>query len=118
MSATFNWVVASMSAHPQAEGETDVVFQVAWQCYGEQVSGGETFNQMASGTTPVTYQQGSPFTPYDQLTQDQVLGWVWTSGVNKAVIEADVQQLIDLQINPPVVMPPLPWTPQAAPIEA
>jgi hypothetical protein len=103
-----------MSAYPQAEGESDVVFQAQWKCFGEQVNGGELFNAFASANTPVTYQQGAPFTPYDQLTQEQVLGWVWASGVDKTATEADVQQLIDLQINPTVVQPPLPWVTPAA----
>jgi hypothetical protein len=29
--------------------------------------------------------------------------------VNKAATEASVAQQIDNQINPPVIMPPLPW---------
>jgi hypothetical protein len=49
------------------------------------------------------------FTPYDQLTQEQVLGWIWDNGVDKDATEAAVQQQLDNQINPPVVTPPLPW---------
>ena len=47
--------------------------------------------------------------PYDQLTQDQVLGWIWAAGVDKDATEAAVQQQINNEINPPVVTPPLPW---------
>ena len=50
------------------------------------------------------------FTPYADLTQDQVLGWVWANGVDKDTTEAAVQSMIDNQINPPIVTPPLPWT--------
>jgi len=49
------------------------------------------------------------FTPYADLTQDQVLGWIWANGVDKDATEAAVQQQIDNQINPPVIQPPLPW---------
>jgi hypothetical protein len=52
---------------------------------------------------------GTTFTPYADLTQEQVLGWVWDNGVDKDATEAAVQQQIDYQINPPVVTPPLPW---------
>jgi len=57
----------------------------------------------------VTYTAGSPYTPYADLTQDQVLGWIWASGVDKDATEAAVNQQIDNAINPPVVTPPLPW---------
>jgi len=49
------------------------------------------------------------FTPYADLTQAQVLGWVWANGVDKDATEASVQAQIDSQINPTVIQPPLPW---------
>jgi hypothetical protein len=49
------------------------------------------------------------FIPYDQLTQDQVLGWCWANGVDKDATEASIQSQIDGQINPTVIQPPLPW---------
>jgi hypothetical protein len=53
--------------------------------------------------------EGGAFTPYADLTQDQVLGWCWANGVNKDATEAAVQAQIDNQINPPTIQPPLPW---------
>jgi hypothetical protein len=60
-------------------------------------------------TTSFAVVQGEAFTPYADLTQAQVLGWIWANGVDKTATEAAVQQQIDNQINPPVVSPPLPW---------
>jgi len=37
------------------------------------------------------------------------LGWCWSSGVDKDATEANVQTQIDNQINPPIVVLPLPW---------
>ena len=31
MSVTNTWVIEQMSCYPQAEGQTDVVFNVAWR---------------------------------------------------------------------------------------
>ena len=93
-----------MDCYPQAEGETDVVFTVHWTCSGVQGD----YNGSVYSTTGVPAPEGS-FTPYDQLTQEQVLGWVWANGVDKAATEAAVAQQIANQINPPVVTPPLPW---------
>ncbi len=50
-----------------------------------------------------------PFTPYADLTQDQVLGWIWANGVDKDATEAAVAQQIANAKNPPVVSPALPW---------
>ena len=83
----------------------DTVVVCHWTCAGVQ----DTYNASVYSTCSVPAPSGSNFTPYAQLTQDQVLGWIWASGVDKAATEAAVQQQINNQINPPVVTPALPW---------
>jgi len=107
--STIVWNISQMNCYPQAEGETDVVFVVHWQCNGTQEQDGKTYSGSVYSICYVTYTAGSPYTPYADLTQDQVLGWIWASGVDKDATEAAVQQQIDNAINPPVVTPPLPW---------
>jgi hypothetical protein len=58
----------------------------------------------------VTYQAGTAYTPYADLTQEQVLGWIWSSGVDKDATEAAVNNQLQNLINPPVVTLPLPWS--------
>ena len=103
------WDVTAMDCYPQEDGHTDVVFTVHWTCTGTQASGGNTYTASVYSTCAVPAPTGSAFTPYSQLTEQQVLGWIWASGVDKAATEAAVQQQIANQINPPVVTPPLPW---------
>ena len=110
MSATITWTVTQMDCYPQADGETDVVFTVHWTCSGVQTEGETSYSGSVYSTTGVTYEAGTPYTPYADLTQEQVLGWIWANGVDKTATEAAVQQQIDNQINPPVVTPPLPWS--------
>lgn len=101
---TFNWQITSMPAYSQIDGETDVVFQVNWKCGATE----DRLSAISVGVVPVTYTAGSPFTPYDQLTQEQVWGWINPS-IDKPEIEANLQILIDQQKTPAVVNPPLPW---------
>lgn len=82
----------------------DVVFNVYWICFG--TDGTYDGSVYAPCTVP---GPGNPFTPYADLTQDQVLGWIWANGVDKAATEANVAQQIQNQINPPVLTLPLPW---------
>jgi hypothetical protein len=98
-----------MDAYPQAQGQADVVFNVHWTCSGTQEQGGKTYSASVYSTCSVEFSGGT-YTPYEDLTQEQVLGWIWNSGVDKDVTEAAVQQQIDAQINPTVVTPPLPWS--------
>lgn len=102
--ATFNWIVTAMDCYPQADGETDVVVVVHWTCAGTQ----DAYQASVYSTCAVPAPTGT-FTPYADLTQDQVLGWIWSNGVDQTATEAAVQTQIDNLINPPVVQPPLPW---------
>lgn len=106
MTATITWSVTAMDAYPEADGQTDVVFTVHWTCAGVQ----DTYQSSVYSTCSVPAPSGPDFTPYADLTQEQVLGWVWANGVDKEATEATVQAQIDNLINPPVVQPPLPWS--------
>jgi len=105
MATTFTWTVTQMDCYPQADNQTDVVFTVHWRLTGTD----GTYSGTVYSTCGVTYEAGTPFTPFADLTQDIVLGWIWANGVDQASAEAAVQAQIDNQINPPVVSPPLPW---------
>ena len=105
MTTQINWQVTLMDCYPQADNETDVVFNVHWQCVGIQ----DTYTGRVYSTCSVPLSGEGSFTPYQDLTQNQVLGWIWANGVDKNATEAAVEQQIQAQINPPVVTPPLPW---------
>jgi hypothetical protein len=105
MSTTFNWTVTAMDCLPLSQGNADVVITVHWSCTG--VNGDYSTN--VYGTCGVAYGGGG-FTPYEDLTQEEVLTWVWANGVDKDETEANVERQIQNQINPPVVTPPLPWS--------
>lgn len=58
------------------------------------------FTASAYGTAGFTPDPASPtFKPYDELTEADVLGWVWGS-VDKAAAEASLAAQIDAQKNP------------------
>jgi hypothetical protein len=95
-----------MSCYPEADGETDVVFVVGWRCNATD----GTYDATQYGTVNVPYVAGDPYTPYADLTETQVQGWVWANGVDQATTEAALDTSIANQVNPPVVTPPLPWS--------
>lgn len=101
----FTWQIVSMPSYAQIDGQSDVVFEVNWQCLAKD----ENYSAVSAGTVPLTYTAGSPFTPYADLTQEQVWGWINPS-IDRPEIEANLQAMIDEQKNPPVVTPPLPWS--------
>lgn len=112
-SITMTWDVTAMDCYPQADGETDVVFVVHWTCAGSQIVNGVTYNGSVYSTCSLPAPTGADFTPYSQLTENQVLGWIWANGVDKFTTESAVATQIANAINPPVVTPALPWATQA-----
>ena len=113
MSATITWTIEYMQCKPVEGSYTDVVVNAGWRCNGSQTANSVNYAATNYGAVGFPMPEGS-FTPYDQLTQDQVLGWCWANGVDQTAVEAAVQASIDQQINPPIVQPPLPWATPAA----
>ena len=62
----------------------------------------------ASTYSTSSWADGTPTTPYADLTEATVLGWIWTNGVDKTEVEASLQAQIDLQKNP-VSATGVPW---------
>ena len=102
MAIIYTLKVTEMVCAPQARGETDVVINVGWAYLGTDGTNTGSFG----GTTALTYTEGSPFTPYADLTQEQVSGWVlgaWTADQT-----ASYQSQVDSQLVVTSRMP-LPW---------
>ena len=107
MSITNTWVIDQMNCYPLAEGQTNVVFNADWRVTATD----GTYYSSSYGSQPITYMDGTPFTPYDALTQDQVVGWVQNAMGYKNVNAIQNQLAVNIQnqITPPVATPPLPW---------
>ena len=109
MSNTYEWKAERLDAYPQKDGFNEVVFTVHWRV---NANDGDDHNATVYGTQWVELDPEGDFTPYDKLTQEQVLSWVKSAmGDGKiAEIESYLDQQIANQINPPVVSPALPWS--------
>ena len=99
------WIIEWMQTTPTSANPPEVVITVGWRCNGTQ----DTYSGTVYSTCSLPPADPASFTPYADLTQDQVLGWVWANGVNQAATEAAVQQQIESQKNPVVIQPKLPW---------
>jgi hypothetical protein len=104
---TLSWIIERLLVRKVEGTLTDVVITADWRCNGTD----GTYSGTAYGSSSFAAPSGD-FTPFPDLTQDQVLGWCFSNGVNKTAIEANVTAQIENQINPPVIAPPLPWVPK------
>ena len=107
---TILWLIERLLVKPTEGSNTDVVITADWRCNGTD----ETYSGTCYGSCSFAPPSGS-FTPYEDLTQEQVLDWCYANGVDKTAIEANVTLQIENQINPPVVALPLPWAAQPLP---
>jgi hypothetical protein len=108
---TLSWIIERLLVKPTEGSETNVVITADWRCNGTD----ETYSGTCYGSCSFAPPSGE-FTPYEDLTQEQVLNWCYENGVDKTAIEANVSQQINDQINPPVVTLPLPWVPVPPPV--
>ena len=103
---TISWIIERLLVRKVEGTHTDVVITADWRCNGSQ----DQYSGTCYGSCSFAPPSGE-FTPYDQLSEAQVLNWCYENGVDKTAIEANVTQQINDQINPPVVTLPLPWNP-------
>jgi len=111
---TIIWTIEQNWVKPVEDSETDVVVTSIYRCQASETVGtgesAKTYIGTVDGSCSFQPPSGE-FTPYEDLTEAQVLGWCYANGVDQAAIEANVTQQIENQINPPVVTLPLPWVP-------
>jgi hypothetical protein len=89
----YTWTIATCE-HDIATGGITVAH---WRC--SAVDG--DYSASAYGTCGFTPDATSPdFKPYDEVTEAEVLGWVWGSGVGKDETEASLETRIEAQKNP------------------
>jgi hypothetical protein len=107
MGTTTAWSITRLDAYPQVGPLTDVVVTAHWCLTGTD----GVYVARTQGAVSFALEPDQPFTPYDELTEEQVVGWVqgvfgpaYTQG-----LEDNITREVELLANPPIVTPPLPW---------
>jgi hypothetical protein len=95
----YNWNVTQM------DRKTDDGFVITVH-YNIMAVDGE-FTAQTYGTVGYTQEEGE-YTPYEELTKEQVVGWVQTS-LGKDEVETSLASQIEAQKNP-VTESGVPWT--------
>jgi hypothetical protein len=105
---TFVWTINALSTVPQVDGQSDVVVYATYTVTGTENGIVVSIRDMQQFT-----YTGGAFTPFDQLTEDQVVGWVQAALTQQGIdnLYAAIQGRILYIANPPPVPAdqPLPW---------
>lgn len=84
-----------------------LVIVVHWDASAVEPNGVDgDFSASIYNTQPL--ERGDSFINYDTLTEETVLGWLWTK-VDKATVEAALEAQIEAQ-KAPVTASGLPWS--------
>jgi len=105
MATVYNWNCKTVDVHPTEGDETDVVYNVHWIVTGvsdELDLQGNPYQSTSIGTQTVPLDPESEFIPFEDLTNEIVVGWTKDAMGEELVtsIETGIQQAIDLEINP------------------
>ena len=102
----FDWIISAMECKVKEDNLSDVVILVHWRYNATSVVEDKEYFAGTYGATSVPMPTGEDFTPYAELTKDQVTGWL------EGILDVPAMQLqleanIELQINPiDVTLPP------------
>lgn len=115
MAITYTWEITNLKKFDELDDNIDVVVHARWKRTGTDENGntGE-FN----GATPLRLpESGSSFTPFEELTQEQVIEWVKGeiashSGYEEHIV-GQITKQINAKKNPVNDVALLPWGVQA-----
>lgn len=104
---TYSWTITALNSYPEYEGQQDVVFTI----FAIYTGTDGTYSSSVEVAQALVLNNAS-FTPYSDLTESQVLGWL-TEALGPQQID-QMQYKITAQIiadnQPPFVQLPLPWS--------
>ena len=102
---TYKWIFSAFDCRVDEDGMQDVVTTVHWRYNGTTEDGisAEIYGAQAVGTpTP------DAFTPYPDLNEEQVIGWMEET-MDVPAMQLNIAEQIELIINPVTVTLPPPF---------
>lgn len=105
---TYTWLFPTLTCYPEKAGEADVVFTIHWRLNGtdENNNSAEVY-----GTANAEWEEGTPFTPFNELTKEIVQSWVETALGEEQVnsLKETVARQIQEKVTPSQVNLSPPW---------
>jgi hypothetical protein len=105
---TYSWDITALNSYPEYMGNQDVVFTI----FATYTGTDGTYSSSINISQALILSNGSTFTPYADLTEEQVLGWLLAALTPYQI--GQMQSKITTQIiadnQPPFVQLPLPWS--------
>jgi len=112
------WTIENLIVAPQLAGKIDVVISASWRVFAEENGLRGTTHGRVNFPAP----NGDKFTAYENLTEYEILSWVWEIGAttdpdlpwSKQIAEQQAIAALESQ-RAAVTERPLPWAPPPPP---
>jgi len=108
MDITYSFKITNIYCYPTYQAVENLAFAVLWEYTGVY----EKYSSYVSGNTNIPYDPSAEYTPYRNLTEQEVISWI--EQFTEESILQDARQLIEMRIlemslPPLVINPKLPW---------
>jgi hypothetical protein len=107
MAIVYDWVISQLECYPEKDKKKDVVFNVHWRYTAKD---GDYYADIY-GSQALDTDNLKGFVSYANLTKETIINWLETVMGEEKIngFKASLEEAIELQKNPPVVTPKLPW---------
>lgn len=102
------WIINQMECVPQDGDLTDFVVTVHWNRNATELVNEIEYFATIYGSQTFSKDNVTNFIPYENLTYEIVCGWL-DSTMDVEAIDLKLDQQIENQVNPPIVVLPLPF---------
>ena len=103
------WYINQLDCVPQDGDLTDFVVNVHWSRNATEVVNEKEYFASVYGSQSFSKDEVANFIPYEDLTYEIVCGWLDAS-LDVEALDLNLDAQIENQVNPPIVVLPLPFT--------
>jgi hypothetical protein len=103
------WFINQMESLPSDGDLKDFVIYVYWTRFAKETINEKEYQASVYGSQSFSKDDVTNFIPYEDLTYDIVCGWLDAS-LDVEALDLNLDQQIENQVNPPIVILPLPFT--------
>jgi hypothetical protein len=102
------WFINELECVPQDGNYTNFVVIVDWSRFAKETINEIEYSAYIYGTQSFSTSDVTNFVPYEQLTYDIVCNWL-NDTIDVEALDLNLDQQIETQVNPPIVVLPLPF---------
>jgi hypothetical protein len=103
------WVINQLDCLPTDGVYNDFVLVCHWTRFAKETINEKEYQASVYGSQSFSKDDVTNFIPYEDLTYDIVCGWL-DSTIDTAALDLNLDAQIENQVNPPIVVLPLPFT--------